>query len=249
MSSFHHPLPPAARKPRALRHCETASLSAWTRRRNLSNLRHVRESPNLTWVWRNLKSLPFSSSFTSKSTIDKGQPSKQKACIFKLVQVLLTSLRLPTYSDNVESQAQLYAHNYKEKENEGLKKTKRIFFFTPATLWYLVSRSGVAVALPQIKINNSTILKIKQGVPFRNTCQDFAKKRTKALQLSGVHLASRPVILLLSQASFPARAESQPSVADRRNSSAWIKRCSVNAGAQFRVHPHRWLRRNQSSAH
>lgn len=88
MSSFHHLLPPAARKPRALHHCGTASLSAWTRRRNLSNSQHVRENLNLPWVWRNLKSLLFSSSFTSKSTIDKGQPSEQKAWVFKLLPVL-----------------------------------------------------------------------------------------------------------------------------------------------------------------
>lgn len=62
-----------------------------------------------------------------------------------------------------------------------------------------------------------------QGVHFRNTCQDFAKKRTTALRLFGVYLASQTVILLLSQASFPARAGSQLSVADRRDSSGWRK--------------------------
>ena len=73
------------------------------------------------------------------------------------------------------------------------------------------------------------ILKKKQNVHFRNTCQDLAKSRTKALRLSGVYLASRTVILFL-QASFPTQAESQPSVADRRNSSGCRKRFSVNSG-------------------
>lgn len=66
---------------------------------------------------------------------------------------------------------------------------------------------------------------MKQGVHFRNTCQDFAKKSTKTRtqRLAGVYLASQTVTLLLSQASFLARAGSQLSVADRRDSSGWRK--------------------------
>ena len=79
-------------------------------------------------------------------------------------------------------------------------------------------------------MTKSIILKKKQNVNFRNACQDLAKSRTKALRLFGVYLASRTVILFLSQASFPAQAESQPSVADRRNFSGWRKRFSVNSG-------------------
>lgn len=48
---------------------------------------------------------------------------------------------------------------------------------------------------------------MRQGVHFRNTCQDFAKNRTKALWLCGALLAHHTAIWLLSQASFPTRAE------------------------------------------
>lgn len=72
---------------------------------------------------------------------------------------------------------------------------------------------------------------MKQGVHFRDACQDLVKNKTKALRLFGVYLASHTVILLLSQASFPTRAESQPSAADRKNSSGWRERFSANPGA------------------
>lgn len=68
------------------------------------------------------------------------------------------SLFLPTYSDNAESQARMalckkivsLSFNDKEKENEGLKI---FFFFTPATLCYLVSRSVIATHHNKMKIN------------------------------------------------------------------------------------------------
>lgn len=140
MSSFHRPLPPAAHKPRAPRHCETASLSAWTRRRNLSNSQHVRENLNLTWVWRNLKSFPFSSSFTSKSTTDKGQPGKRndrflflffltwsrsfkRACSFPLTQTMLRVGHSFMQKDCI------YVTQLRRKGKWGVNKPKKKKFF------------------------------------------------------------------------------------------------------------------------
>lgn len=63
-SSSHHPRLPAARKWRRAHHrCEIISLSALTRRRNLSSLQHARGSLCFVWVWKISKRTPFSFSF------------------------------------------------------------------------------------------------------------------------------------------------------------------------------------------
>lgn len=81
-SSSHHPRLPAARKWRRAHHrCETISLSALTRRRNLSSLQHARGSLRFVWVWKISKHTPFSFSFKpatglgSKTTFLKLFPS------------------------------------------------------------------------------------------------------------------------------------------------------------------------------
>lgn len=63
-SSSHHRRLPAARTWRRVHHrCETISLSALTRRRNLSSLQHARGSLGFVWVWKISKHTPFSFSF------------------------------------------------------------------------------------------------------------------------------------------------------------------------------------------
>lgn len=73
-SSSHHPHLPAACTWRRVHHrCETISLSALTRRRNLSSLQHARGSLAFVWVWKISKRTPFS--FSSKPATSLG--SKQ----------------------------------------------------------------------------------------------------------------------------------------------------------------------------
>lgn len=154
ISSSHRLLPPAAHRQTALHHCETASLSAWTGRRNLSNSQHVRGSLGLPWGWRNLRRLPFSSSFTSKSSRDKGQPNKQKAGFLELARVLERSLPLPTYSDNAESRAGIVLLCARLKGKGRIKDIFKKKWFTLATLRHRFLEGRPRA---KIKINISTI--------------------------------------------------------------------------------------------
>lgn len=75
--------------------------------------------------------------------------SFKRACSFPLAQTMLR-IRHGFMQKDVSMSL-----NDKEKGNRGLKKTTIIF--TPATLWYLVSRLGIATPPNKIKINKSTI--------------------------------------------------------------------------------------------
>lgn len=165
ISSSHRPPPPAAHTRRAPRHCETASLSAWTARRNSPNSQHVRASPGWTWVWRNLKSLPFSSSFHIEIRSRQRTALQAKSFFLKKQKQNKTGPGpfhepAPSHLDNAEGQTRTavckktvsLSFNDKEKENEGLKKYIYIFF-TPATWCYLVSRTLTATHQSKIKIN------------------------------------------------------------------------------------------------
>lgn len=81
---------------------------------------------------------------------------------------------------------------------------------------------------------------MKQGVHFRNTCQDLEKNRTKALRLFGVCLAPHTVILLPSRASFPTgaeRSESRRRADRRKNSSGWRKEAWRHPGRPAQTSP------------
>lgn len=75
-SSSRHPRLPAARTWRRAPHrCETISLSALTRTRNLSSWQHARGSLGFVWVWKISKHTPFSFSFKQATGVGSKETS------------------------------------------------------------------------------------------------------------------------------------------------------------------------------